>query len=71
MDIHKRAEFEVALRDMAKRFGYEAVELPMIHRDLSASQGGTVLWTVYDSSGSPTPDVFVHFKEENVDSLAS
>ena len=60
MDIHKRAEFEVALRDMAKRFGYEAVEF-----------GETVLWTVYDSSGSPTPDVFVHFKEENVDSLAS
>ena len=29
MDIHKRAEFEVALRDMAKRFGYEAVELPI------------------------------------------
>ena len=66
MDIHKRAEFEVALRDMAKRFGYEAVEY-----DLSASQGGTVLWTVYDSGGSPTPDVFVHFKEENVDSLVS
>ena len=55
MDIHKRAEFEVALRDMAKRFGYEAVELG----------------TVYDSSGSPMPDVFVHFKEENVDSLVS
>ena len=60
MDIHKRAEFEVALRDMAKRFGYEAVEF-----------GTVLLWTVYDSSGSPTPDVFVHFKEENVDSLAS
>ena len=57
MDIHKRAEFEVALRDMAKRFGYEAVEFCYCCAD--------------DSSGSPTPDVFVHFKEENVDSLAS
>ncbi len=63
MDIQKRVEFEVAVRDMAKRFGFEAVELPMFHRDLSVTSSGTALWTVYDSKGSPTPDVFVHFKE--------